>query len=77
MISPEILRRYPFFGFMTDAELKAVAMIAEEVSYKEGETLLGKREARQLALLFGRGQRRPSLRRQRSQPHQDAQRISH
>ncbi len=40
MISPEILRRYPFFGFMTDAELKAVAMIAEEVSYKEGEILL-------------------------------------
>ncbi len=40
MISPEILRRYPFFGFMNDAELKAVAMIAEEVTYKEGETLV-------------------------------------
>ena len=40
MISPEILRRYPFFGFMNDAELKAVAMIAEEVTYKKGETLL-------------------------------------
>src|SRR3972149_4702676 len=40
MVSPELLRRYPFFGFMNDAELKAVAMIAEEVTYKEGETLL-------------------------------------
>lgn len=40
MISPELLKRYPFFGFMDESEIKAVAMIAEEVSYKEGETLL-------------------------------------
>jgi len=30
MISPELLRRFPFFNFMNDAQLKAVAMIAEE-----------------------------------------------
>lgn len=30
MISPEILRRFPFFYGFTDAQLKALAMIAEE-----------------------------------------------
>lgn len=44
MISPELLRRYPFFGLLTDAQLKAIAMIAQEVDipsgtqiFKEGE----------------------------------------
>jgi len=37
MISPEILRRFPFFSFMNDAQLKAVAMIAEEKNYKIGD----------------------------------------
>lgn len=32
MISPELLRRYPFFGFMNDLQSKAVAMISEEVA---------------------------------------------
>jgi len=36
MISPELLRRYPFFGFLNDSELKAVAMIADEVNYPDG-----------------------------------------
>jgi CRP/FNR family cyclic AMP-dependent transcriptional regulator len=40
MISPELLRRYPFFGFLNDAQLKAVAMIAEEITFKSGETIL-------------------------------------
>ena len=35
MISPETLRRYPFFNFMDDSELKAVAMIAEEVTFEK------------------------------------------
>ena len=39
MVSPELLRRYPFFGFLDDSQLKAVAMIAEEVSCQKGETL--------------------------------------
>jgi CRP/FNR family transcriptional regulator, cyclic AMP receptor protein len=33
MISPELLRRYPYFGQLTDDQLKAIAMIAEEKSY--------------------------------------------
>ena len=40
MISPELLRRYPFFGFMEDNELKAVAMIAEEVTYVKGAEII-------------------------------------
>ncbi len=40
MISPELLRRFPFFGFMDDAQLKAVAMIAEEVTYEKDEVIV-------------------------------------
>lgn len=40
MISPELLRRYPFFGFLNDTQLKAVAMIAEEITIKPGESIL-------------------------------------
>ena len=40
MISPELLRRFPFFGFMQDPELKAVAMIAEERAYQPGDTIV-------------------------------------
>ncbi len=40
MISPELLRRYPFFGFMNDAQLKGVAMIATEEKYEKGATIL-------------------------------------
>jgi CRP-like cAMP-binding protein len=36
MISPEILRRYPFFGTLSDAQIKALAMVAEEERYARG-----------------------------------------
>ncbi len=39
MISPEILRRYPFFAGLEDADLKAIAMISEEISFEKGETI--------------------------------------
>ncbi len=39
MISPETLRYYPFFGGLDDDQLKAIAMIAEEVDFQGGETL--------------------------------------
>jgi len=39
MISPEILRRYPFFGSLTDGQIKALAMIAEEQVYGKGIVL--------------------------------------
>ena len=39
MVSPELLRRFPFFGFLDPTQLKAVAMVAEEVSFRAGEVL--------------------------------------
>jgi CRP-like cAMP-binding protein len=40
MISPELLRRFPFFGQLTDAELKTIAMISEEHDVKAGTVIL-------------------------------------
>lgn len=39
MISPELLRRYPFFGLFEDHQLQQIAMIAEEESYGSGENI--------------------------------------
>jgi CRP-like cAMP-binding protein len=36
MISPELLRRFPFFGFLDDTQLKDVAMLAEEIDVEQG-----------------------------------------
>jgi hypothetical protein len=36
MISPELLRRYPAFGNFNDAELRALALIAEEANADVG-----------------------------------------
>lgn len=54
MISPELLRRFPFFGFMNEAQLRAVAMIAEETNHnREGEALVeAGREADRLHFLI-------------------------
>ena len=40
MISTELLRRYPFFALLTDDQLKAIAMIAEEKTYPKQTLLL-------------------------------------
>lgn len=39
MVSPELLRRYPFFGELTADLLKAIAMFTEEQSYTTRDTL--------------------------------------
>ncbi len=39
MISPEVLRRYPFFACLSDDQLKEVAMVANEVECERGTTL--------------------------------------
>ena len=39
MVSPEILRRYPFFGSLSDAQIKAVAMIADEETIPKGAVI--------------------------------------
>ncbi len=39
MIPLELLQRFPFFSFMNEKELKAMAMIAEEIKLKPGDVL--------------------------------------
>ncbi len=39
MISPELLRRYPFFGFMNEEQFQKVAMISEEIELDEGDVV--------------------------------------
>ncbi len=39
MISPEILRRYPFFAFLNHRQLQTIAMIAHEKTVDAGITL--------------------------------------
>lgn len=40
MISPELLRRYPFFGHLNQSQLEALAMIAEEVKLTDDQVVL-------------------------------------
>jgi CRP-like cAMP-binding protein len=42
MISPESLRRYPFFGGLTHAQLVSIAIIATQETYPAGVTLFQK-----------------------------------
>ena len=53
MISPELLRRYPFFGFLTDAEYKAIALVADEVEFADGaEVFKYRQKAEQIYFLI-------------------------
>jgi CRP-like cAMP-binding protein len=53
MISPELLRRYPFFASLTDEQLKAIAMIAEEKTYPKDTVLIKENSpANKLVLLL-------------------------
>ena len=40
MIPLNLLRRFPFFSFMDESELKAIAMIAEELNLASGDILV-------------------------------------
>ena len=40
MVSPELLRRYPYFGPLNDDQLKAIAMIADEKTYPKDMLLV-------------------------------------
>jgi CRP-like cAMP-binding protein len=53
MISTEILRRYPFFAGLTEAQLKAVAMLAQDTAYLKDSTIFEEcGEANRLFLLL-------------------------
>ena len=51
MISPELLRRYPFFGFLNDQQLKDIAMVAEQEAIKQG-TIIVREGDKATALYF-------------------------
>ncbi len=40
MVSLGLLQRFPFFSFMNEKQLKAIAMIAEELSLEPGDVLV-------------------------------------
>lgn len=40
MISPELLKKHAFFGYLNDAQFQAIAMIAEEEFYDAGTDIL-------------------------------------
>ncbi len=53
MVSPELLRRFPFFGSFDDDQLIKIAMISEEVTLPEGTVLFEEcGQANALYLLF-------------------------
>ncbi len=39
MVSPELLRRYPFFGVLNTEQIKSIAMIADEITVAAGTKL--------------------------------------
>jgi CRP-like cAMP-binding protein len=53
MISPELLRRFPFFGGLSDAQLREISMITEEEIFEKGSIILAdKKPADKLCLLI-------------------------
>lgn len=53
MVSPELLRRFPFFGGLSDAQLREISMITEEEIYEKGHIILtDKKPANHLFLLL-------------------------
>lgn len=58
MVSPELLRRFPIFGKLDDAQLKPIAMIAEEGRAGPGEAVLElDRPSEYLCILLKNGAR--------------------
>lgn len=53
MVSPELLRRFPFFAGLTDEEIKSIAMISEEEKYEADTFIFRERgQAEKLYLLI-------------------------
>ena len=44
MVSPELLRRFPFFAGLSDEELKSIAMISEEEKYEANTFIFRERD---------------------------------
>lgn len=56
MVSPELLRRYPFFAGLSEDQLKAVAMIAEEEEYKIDEYIFEQGEESDALFIITEGE---------------------
>jgi CRP-like cAMP-binding protein len=56
MISPEILRRYPYFATLRDESLKDIAMMAEEVTVPAGQRMFGEGEPADFLYIIIRGE---------------------
>ena len=55
MVSPELLRRYPFFASLDEHQLEAIAMIAQEKTYPKGALLVKENAAATLLALLIEG----------------------
>jgi CRP-like cAMP-binding protein len=44
MVSTEVLRRYPFFAFLNDSQLRAIAMITNEETFEQGAVLFNEKK---------------------------------
>ena len=55
MVSPEMLRRYPFFSFMNHVQLHEVAMMTEEAEIETGVVLFNAEEAANTLYLLREG----------------------
>jgi CRP/FNR family transcriptional regulator, cyclic AMP receptor protein len=56
MISPEVLRRYPYFAGIDDSSLKAVAMIADERTCAAGSRLFSEGDPADTMNIIARGE---------------------
>jgi CRP-like cAMP-binding protein len=56
MISPEVLRRYPYFAAVSEESLKAVAMIADEKTVPAGTQMFSEGDPAEAMNIIVRGQ---------------------
>jgi CRP-like cAMP-binding protein len=56
MISPEILRRYPYFATIRDESLKDIAMMAEEVTVPAGQRMYNESDPANHLFIIIRGE---------------------
>ena len=45
MISPELLRRFPFFGNLENSQLVAISIIAEEETFNSEDTIFSREKS--------------------------------
>ena len=56
MISPELLRRYPYYADFNESSLKEVAMISDEVAAQGGKTLFSEGDSAEAMFILLEGE---------------------